>query len=441
MSNDVQKIDVQESISIGRLIPLGFQHLFAMFSATVLVPLLTDLSPAVALFTSGVGTLLFAFITKRKVPAYLGSSFAFIAPLIYVSAQWGKAYALGAAVIVGLVYSLIAAIISKIGTKWIDRFLPPVVIGSVIIVIGLGLAGTAVEMAGLRPAMETETIVAVVDGIETEVEIVKEQTEGFTLANPVIRVSLFTLIVTVGASIFLKGFFAVIPILIGVIAGYLFALTQGIVDFSTVKAASWFAWPDFSLPAFNWSAILVLLPVSLVTIAEHLGDIMVISRVVDKDYFKDPGLHRTILGDGLATSLAGLIGGPPNTTYGENVGVLAITGVYSVWVTMTAAILAILLSFFGKFGALIMTIPPAVMGGVSMVLFGIIASSGLRTLVESNIDFSAKRNLIISSVILVLGIGGAQITMGSFQLAGMALATIVGIVLNLILPGGSESVA
>ncbi|NMB38984.1 MAG: uracil permease [Firmicutes bacterium] len=439
MSKNVQMIDVQEKMPLSRLIPLGFQHLFAMFSATVLVPLLTGLSPAVALFTSGMGTLLFALITKGKIPAYLGSSFAFIAPIIYVSAEWGKSYALGATVIVGLVYALIAFIISKIGTRWIDRVLPPVVIGSVIIVIGLGLAGTAVDMAGLRPVTQTETMVGVIDGVETEIEVVVAQNDGFTFTNPAIRVSLFTLAVTIIASIFLKGFFAVIPILIGIIAGYLFALTQGIVDFSIVKEASWFTVPDFSLPAFNWSAILVLLPVSLVTIAEHLGDIMVISRVVGRDYFKDPGLHRTLLGDGLATALAGLFGGPPNTTYGENVGVLAITGVYSVWVVITAAVLAVLLSFFGKFGALIMTIPEPVMGGVSMVLFGIIASSGLRTLVESGVDFSDKRNLIISSVILVLGIGGAQITIGRFNLAGMALATIVGIILNLVLPKENEA--
>lgn len=428
------QIDVQDKLPISRLLPLGFQHLFAMFSATVLVPLLTGLSPSVALFTSGLGTLIFVFLTKGKIPAYLGSSFAFIAPLISVAGNEGMAYAMGATIIVGIVYALIALLISRIGTNWIDRVLPPVVIGSVIIVIGMGLAGTAVEMAGLLPTTLTEEMVVVVDGVETVVEVVTGESGNFSFANPAIRVSLFTLAISVIASVFFKGFLGVIPILIGVLSGYIFAITQGIVDFTLVKEASWFAIPAFTRPAFSWSAIVVFLPVALVTIAEHLGDVMVISRVVGKNFFKDPGLHRTILGDGIASMVAGFFGGPPNTTYGENVGVLAITKVYSVWVVITAAILALFLAFFGKFGALIMTIPEPVMGGVSMVLFGIIASSGLRTLVESGIDFSQKRNLIISSVTLVLGIGGAQISIGEFQIAGMALATVVGIGLNLIIP-------
>lgn len=428
------QIDVQEKLPISQLLPLGFQHLFAMFSATVLVPLLTGLPPSVALFTSGVGTLIFVFITKGKVPAYLGSSFAFIGPIITVAGSQGLSYAMGATVVVGLVYALIALIISRIGTNWINRFLPPVVIGSVIIVIGLGLASTAVDMAGLLPAIQTEEMVVMVDGVETTVEVVTDYAQNFNFSNPVIRVSVFTLAVTVLASVFFKGFLAVIPILIGILIGYIFAITQGVVDFTPVREASWFAIPEFISPTFSWSAIAVLLPVALVTIAEHLGDVMVIGRVVGKNLFKDPGLHRTILGDGIATMFAGIVGGPPNTTYGENVGVLALTRVYSVWVVMTAAILAVLLAFFGKFGALIMTIPEPVMGGVSMVLFGIIASSGLRTLVETGIDFSKKRNLMISSVILVLGIGGATISRGNFEIAGMALATVVGIVLNLIIP-------
>lgn len=428
------QIDVQEKIPFSRMLPLGFQHLFAMFSATVLVPLLTGLSPSVALFTSGVGTLLFVFITKGKVPAYLGSSFAFIGPIITVAGSQGLSYAMGATIVVGLVYVLLALLISRIGTKWIDRFLPPVVIGSVIIVIGLGLAGTAVDMAGLLPTTQTEEMLVMVDGVETTVEVVTDSGQAFNFSNPVVRVSVLTLAVTVLASVFFKGFLAVIPILIGILVGYIFAITQGIVDFTPVKEASWFAIPEFIRPTFSWSAMAVLVPVSFVTIAEHLGDVMVISRVVGKNLFEDPGLHRTILGDGIASMFAGLVGGPPNTTYGENVGVLALTQVYSVWVIITAAVLAVLLAFFGKFGALIMTIPEPVMGGVSMVLFGIIASSGLRTLVETGIDFSKKRNLMISSVILVLGIGGATISRGNFEIAGMALATIVGIVLNLIIP-------
>ncbi|MGI6147850.1 MAG: uracil permease [Firmicutes bacterium] len=390
-------------------IPLGFQHLFAMFGATVLVPLLTGLDPAVALFTSGTGTLLFQIITKGQVPAYLGSSFAFISPFIAAAASHGLPYALGGGVAVGLLYAVVGFIISKIGVDWIDRFLPPVVIGSVIMVIGLGLAPTAVDMAGLSSGLGS-------------------------LASPEVRISLFTIIVTIAGTAFFKGFLAVIPILIGIIAGYLFALTQGVVDFSAVREAAWFGLPHFMAPKFNWSVIAAILPVSLVTITEHLGDVLVLSKIVGRDYYREPGLHRTLLGDGLATSWAGLFGGPPNTTYGENVGVLAITKVFDVAVIRTAAIMAVVLSLMPKFGALISTIPTAVMGGVSIMLFGVISASGIRTLVESGIDYSHKRNLVISSVILVLGIGGAQIGVGSFQLQGMALATLAGIVLNLVLP-------
>ncbi len=404
-----RQVDVHEKLPLIQMLPLGFQHLFAMFGATVLVPLLTGLPPAVALFTSGTGTLLFIVITQGKVPAYLGSSFAFIAPIIAISSMWGIAYALGGAMVVGLIYLLVSLLISQIGTRWIDRILPPVVIGSVIIVIGLGLAGVGVDMAGLTG-------------------------DNVTFASPSVRISLFTLAVTITASVLLKGFLAVIPVLIGIFFGYIFAIAQGVVDFSVVREAAWIAIPEFTTPRFSFAAIAMMAPVALVTIAEHLGDVMVIGRVTGKDFFRNPGLHKTLLGDGVATAWAGLFGGPPNTTYGENVGVMAITRVYSVWVIGTAATLAVLLSFFSKFSALITTIPVPVMGGVSIVLFGVIASSGIRTLVESGIDFSAKRNLIISSVILILGIGGAQLAFGDFQLHGMALATVVGVLLNVVLP-------
>ena len=404
-----RKIEVNERLPLLQMLHLGLQHLFAMFGATVLVPLLTGLPPAVALFTSGSGTLLFIAITRGQVPAYLGSSFAFIAPILAISGMWGLPYALGGAMVVGAVYVIVSLIISKIGLDWIDRVLPPVVIGSVIIVIGLGLASVGVDMAGLS-------------------------SDNVTLGNPNIRISLVTLIVTVLASMLLKGFFAVIPILIGIVVGYLFALTQGAVDFTLVREAAWISLPDFTAPKFSLAAITMMVPVALVTIAEHLGDVMVISKVVGKEFLKEPGLHRTLLGDGVATAWAGLFGGPPNTTYGENVGVLAITRVFSVWVIGTAAVMAVVLSFVQKVGALISTIPEPVMGGVSIVLFGVIASSGIRTLVESGIDFGAKRNLVISSVILVLGIGGAQFEAGNFALHGMALAAVVGILLNLVLP-------
>lgn len=415
------RIGVDEKLPMVQMIPLGLQHLFAMFGATVLVPLLVNsgagtmvIPPGVALLTAGLGTLLFLVITKFKVPAYLGSSFAFIAPLIAVASEFGPGNALGGAVAVGLMYAIIAWVISMIGVDWLDRVLPPVVIGSVIVVIGLGLASTGVDMAGLSG-------------------------DHVSLANVNVRISLFTLAVTILSSVLLKGFFAVIPILIGIVAGYIFALLQGAVDLTPVREAAWFAFPVGQRVSFSWPAIAMILPVSLVTIAEHLGDVLVLSRVVDKDFYRDPGLHRTILGDGLATLLAGLLGGPPNTTYGENIGVMAITGVYSVWVIATAAVMAVILSFVQKIGVLIQTIPEAVMGGITLMLFGVIASSGIRTLVESGIDFGDKRNLIISSVILVLGIGGAQLQLGRITLAGMALATIAGIILNLVLPLDADS--
>lgn len=395
-------------MGVGQHFALGFQHLFAMFGATVLVPLLTGLDPAVALFTSGSGTLLFILITKGKVPAYLGSSFAFIAPIISVASIWGMEYALGGGVVVGLVYAVVALLVSRLGTDWIDRVLPPVVIGSVIMVIGLGLAGTAVEMSGLI--------------------------DGGSLANADVRIALFTLIVTVVGTMFFKGFFAVVPVLIGVIAGYIFAVLNGAVDFTPVREAAWFGLPKIMAPKFSWTAIAMMLPVSLVSITEHLGDVLVLSKITGKQFYKDPGLHRTLLGDGLATAWAGLWGGPPNTTYGENVGVLAITGVFNVSVVAVAAGLALAISFIQKFGALISTIPSSVMGGVSIVLFGVIAASGIRTLVEAGIDYGDKRNLVISSVILVLGIGGAQLGIGEIKLHGMALAAVVGIILNLVLP-------
>lgn len=406
-------IDVHERVPILQGLPLSLQHLFAMFGATVLVPILTRLDPSVALLTSGIGTLLYILITKGKIPAYLGSSFAFISPIIVASSQWGPGAAMSGAFAAGLIYIVVALIISYVGSDWLDRLLPPAVIGSVVIVIGLGLAGTAVQMAGLSG-------------------------KNVTLANPDIRVALVTLLVAILASAFLRGFLAVIPILIGIIVGYLYAWFEGIVDFSQLSQAAWFALPHFTTPRFSWPAILLIAPIAVVPITEHIGHLLVTNKVVGRDFTKDPGLHRSLMGDGVATSVAALLGGPPSTTYGENIGVMAITRVYSVWVIGGAAVIAVLLGFVEKVGALIRTIPGPVMGGISILLFGVIASSGLRMLVESGIDYSKKHNLIISSVILVLGIGGAKIAFGQFELHGMALATFVGILLNLILPAPRE---
>ncbi len=404
-------------------LPLSIQHVFAMFGATILVPVLVGLDPTTALFTAGTGTLIYILFTKAMVPAFIGSSFAFITPLITISSQYGWPYAMGGAFASGLMYALVAFIISKAGSGWIHRALPPVVIGSVIIVIGLNLAPTAMNMAMYTNTSDTST---------------------YSLVY--LSIALVTLAVTVVANVFFKGFLSVIPILFGLAAGYIFTLVMGffvpsyaIIDFSIVADASWFGFPTFALPKFNLVAVLTFIIVSFATICEHLGDTLCISRVVGQDFYENPGLKRTLLGDGIATSWASLWGGPPNTTYGENVGVLAITGVYSVWVTGGAAAIAVLLSLFPKFGALIQTIPNPVLGGISMLLFGVIASSGLRTLVESGVDYQDKRNLTISSIILVIGIGGGLLKFNvgpdlEFSLGSVALATLVGIILNLIIP-------
>lgn len=408
-------VGVEERLPLGRLVPLGLQHLFAMFGATILVPVLTGLSPAVALFSSGAGTLLFMWITGGQVPAYLGSSFAFIAPLAFVvsAGEWGVAYAMGGVVAVGAIYALVAGVISVAGVGWLQRVVPPVVIGPVIMVIGLGLAPAALDMTGLTGA-------------------------GVHISDPGVQVALITLALAVLASLVLKGWLSTVPILVAIAGGYVSALVLGIVDFTPVREALWLGVPTFIAPKFSLGAIVVLAPVALVTLAEHLGDVFVLSRVVGRDFYERPGLHKTLLGDGLATALAGFVGGPPNTTYGENVGVMAITRVYAVRVIGFAACSALVLSFVPKLGALIQTVPQEVMGGIAMVLFGVIAASGMRTLIESQIDLSDKRNLIIASVILVIGIGGAGVTVGPFELQGMALATIVGVLLNLLLPASGE---
>ena len=423
MSDSTVKYGPSDRPPLSRWIPLSIQHVFAMFGATILVPILVGLSPSVALFTAGTGTLIYIFLTKAKVPAFIGSSFAFISPLITISASYGWPYAMGGAFCSGIMYALVAFIISRTGSGWIHRALPPVVIGSVIIVIGLNLAPTAMNMA-----MLTDT------------------NDASTYSLIYLSIAVVTLAVTVIANVFFKGFFSVIPILFGLFAGYLFTLIMGffipsydIIDFQVVRDAAWFGFPTFAIPKFALVPILTFVIVSFATICEHLGDTLVISRVVGKNFYEDPGLKRTLLGDGMATTWASLWGGPPNTTYGENVGVLAITGVYSVWVTGGAAVIAVILSLFPKFGAMIQTIPNPVLGGISMLLFGVIASSGLRTLVESGVDYQDKRNLTISSIILVIGIGGGllKFSVGSnleFSLGSVALATLTGIVLNLIIP-------
>ena len=419
--------DVEQVPPLGQWVPLSLQHVFAMFGATVLVPILTGLNPSLALLTSGLGTLLFQVITRGQVPTYLGSSFAYIAPIVAVRTTLGEdawlGAALGGTVAVGLVYAVVALIIARAGTAWLDRVIPPVVIGSVIVVIGLGLAPVGIQMAGLctGPACGGKEVVS--------------------LFQPDVLVALATAAVTIAVSVYLRGFFAVVPVLIGIACGYVLAALLGLVDYTALSAAAWVGLPwsagGYAVPVLNWTAIGLIVPAAIVTIAEHLGDVFVLSNVVGRKFYREPGLARTLLGDGLATSLAGLLGGPPNTTYGENVGVLAITRVYSTRVVGLAAAFAVLFSFVPKLGALLQTIPAPVMGGITLVLFGTIAASGIRTLVESGIDFGDKRNLIIASVVLVLGIGGAQLEIGVVNLQGMALAAIAGVLLNLVMPDRS----
>ena len=423
-----EELHPQDRPSIGYWIPLSLQHVFAMFGATILVPILVGLSPATALFTAGTGTLIYIVCTGAKVPAFLGSSFAFIPPLIAIAGGPGgpnMPYAMGGAIAAGLFYCLVGLLIKLVGTNWLDKAMPPVVIGSVIVVIGLNLAPVAMGMA--------------MNDANGNYSLVYLSIAGFTLA------------VTITANIFFKGFFGAIPILIGLIAGYLFVLVMGfffpsyaIINYNVVKDAAWFGFPRLAVPKFSFVPILTFIIVSLATICEHLGDTLVTGKVVGQDFYKNPGLHRTLTGDGLATAWAALWGGPPNTTYGENIGVMAITRVYSVWVIGGAAVIAVFLSFFGKFGALLQTIPNPVLGGISMLLFGIIASSGLRTIVESGVDYKDKRNLTISSVVFVIGIGGGKLAFAitkdvQFELAGVALATVVGIFLNLIFPASKAT--
>lgn len=402
MSNRV--IQVEEKLSFLQTLPLSFQHLFAMFGATVLVPILFKVNPATILLFNGIGTLIYLFICKGKIPAYLGSSFAFLSPVFLVLPQYGYEAALGGFIVVGAIFSLVALSIKAIGTKWLDIVFPPAAIGAIVAVIGLELAPTAAGMAGLTAEVIDPTI---------------------------ITVSIFTLLVTVFGTVAFRGFLAIIPILIGVISGYILSFFMGIVDLSAISKAPWLEMPTLYTPEFNLGAILIILPAALVVIVEHIGHLIVTGNIVGKDLTQDPGLHRSLLGNGLSTMLSGFFGSTPNTTYGENIGVMAITKVYSVWVIGGAAVIAIIVSFVGKLAAAIQSIPVPVMGGVSLLLFGVIAASGIRMLVESKVDYNKPSNLILTSVILILGVSNAHITLGSVTLKGMALSTVVAIILSL----------
>ncbi|MFD0762635.1 uracil-xanthine permease family protein [Lutibacter aestuarii] len=380
-------------------IVIGVQFLFVAFGATVLVPLLIDIDPAVALFTAGVGTLIFHLITKGKVPVFLGSSFAFIAPIIAATKLYGYPGTLGGIIAVGIVYSIVSTIIKLWGLRIIEKLFPAVVVGPVIMIIGLSLATAGVDMA------KTNWLIAIV-----------------VLATAIIIVS------------FAKGLLKLIPIFIGIIVGYLISIFMGQVDFSLVNEAAWFSLPKFTTPEFNWGAILYMIPVAIAPIIEHIGDMYAISGVANKKFVKDPGLHRTLLGDGIATAFAGFFGGPPNTTYSEVTGAVALTKIVDPRVLRIAAVTAIIFSLIGKISAILKTIPQAVLGGIMLLLFGMIASIGIKTLIEAKTDFSVTRNQVIVSIILTVGIGGAQIGYDNFTLAGIGLASVVGVILNLILP-------
>lgn len=429
MGKSKMVLDVNEKPPIAKWIILAIQHVFAMFGATILVPILvnaqageTVLTIPVALVTSGIGTLLYILCTKGKSPVYLGSSFAFIAPLAAAYLKGGLSGAMTGVMVVGLIYIIFATLIKFIGKGWIDKLLPPVVIGPMIMIIGLGLAPSAISQMGLAA--------------------------GGELDWKTILVAVVAFLVTAIVAVRGKGFLKIIPFLIGIISGYIAAICVGLVDFTPIAETAFFSVPQFAIPFVsytpNFGAILTIAPIALVTMAEHIGDHTALSTIIGKDLLKEPGLDKTLLGDGIATFVAGLLGGPANTTYGENTSVVGMTKIASVWVIGLAAIFAICLGFLGKFTALVSTIPSAVLGGVSLLLYGFIAVNGLKVLIQNQVDFGKTKNVIVASAMLVLGLGGAAISIVSGDLSvtisGMSLAAIIGILINLLLPAEKEDI-
>lgn len=439
-------IQVEEKVPFLKALPLSLQHLFAMFGASVLVPFLFNsyaknhyltevvkttleklnadqlaqynsiqvIDPALVLLLNGIGTLIYLFLCKGKAPAFLGSSFAFLSPtaaIVASSANYTDNFskALGGYIICGLVFVVVALIIGKVGTGWLDVVLPPAAMGPIVALIGLELSGTAANMAKLFPdangAFDTKGII----------------------------ISLVTLAIVVLGTLCFRGFLSVIPVLFAVVAGYALSAVMGYVDYSSISAKGWFSIPSFVTPSFNLNAIIILAPAALVVLSEHIGHLFVTSNIVGKDLTKDPGLHRSLMGDGISTMLSGFCGSCPTTTYGENMGVMAITRVYSVWVIGGAGVISIIIAFFGKLSGIISSIPTPVMGGVSLLLFGVIAASGIRMIVEAKIDYSKSKNLILTAVVFVVGISGVSVNLGNnVQLKGMVLATLVGMILSLI---------
>jgi uracil permease len=407
-------IQVNDKVGFLKGLPLSFQHLFAMFGASILVPMLFGINPAIVLLMNGIGTILYLVICKGKSPAFLGSSFAFLAPTFAVlTAMGGIAggafnYALGGYVIVGCAFMLVAILVYFVGIKWIDVVLPPATMGPVVALIGLDLAGTAAKSAGLLPDA------------------------GAAMDPKVVTVSMITLAVAIFGNVLFRKFLAVIPILIAIVVGYLSAMAFGLVDFSNVMVAPIVALPNFTFPKFQLDMVLIILPAALVVISEHIGHLIVTGNIIDRDLVKDPGLHRSLFSDGISTTLSGFMGSVPTTTYGENIGVMAITRVYSVWVIGGAAAISIVLAFSGTLSAIIMSIPGAVMGGVSFLLYGVIAASGIRLIVEQKVDYSKAKNLCLTAVVFTVGVSGVKVPVGLASLSGMTLATVVGMILSLI---------
>lgn len=424
MKSKKMTYDVNEKPPVAKWIVLAIQHVFAMFGATILVPILVNsaageevLTIPVALVASGIGTLLYILCTKGRSPVYLGSSFAFITPIAAAYFKGGISGAMTGVMVVGLIYIVVAFIIKLVGSSWLDKVLPPVVIGPMIMIIGLGLAPSAVSQIGIA-------------------------SDVATIDWKVVAIAAFTFLVTTFVMVRAKGFIKIIPFLVGIVAGYIFACVLGVVDFTAVKEASFFSVPNFVFPfidyKLNFGALLTIAPIALVTMCEHIGDHTSLSNIIGKDLLKDPGLDRTLLGDGVATFVAGMLGGPANTTYGENTSVVGMTKIASVWVIGLAAIFAIILGFLGKFTALVSTIPQPVLGGVSLLLYGFIAVNGLKVLIKNQVNFEKSKNVVVASSMLVLGLGGAAIAIVSGDLSvtisGMSLAAIIGIILNLVLP-------
>lgn len=413
-AHEREVIGVDDRVSVGRAIPLGIQHMMSMFGSTVLVPVLTGLNPNVAIMCSGIGTICYLLVTRNKIPSYLGSSFAFISPILAVGATQGLDAAMSGVVVAGLVFLAVAGIIRLVGTGWLDRLLPPVLVASVMVVIGVGLAATAADMAFMTTDASGASVFY---GTGAIVSLV-------TLAAAVVFSSM-------------GGIVGTVPVLLAIIVGYLLSLALGLVDFAPVAEAAWVGLPHVSLPRFDPGAIALVAPVAVVVVIEHIGHLLAVGEIVGKDYREM--LPRSLAGDGISTVISGFLGGPPTTTYAENIGVMSVTRVYSTQIFWYAAGFALVVGgFCPKLAVLIQSIPSPVMGGVSLLLFGLIASNGLRMLVSNRVDFDVNRNLMIASVVIILGVGmetsGISIPVGDYTLPGMATSTLVGILMNLVLP-------